>query len=468
MTQLEDRAPPFNEDAERAVLCACLLDAKAPLLAQRHIKTPAMFYREAHRRIWSAVLALLADSAPVEPVALANRLDASGDLDRIGGRDYIGELIDVVPTGANVEHHAQIVREMADRRAIIEAAQTLAREAYDRETPVNDVITRATSALAPVLVDASETKFINVKDLMLPTLEHLERLRSGTLQPGYTTGWPELDEKMGGGPVEGELVSIVGIPGNGKTAMAVNWCTNAILDQDLTCAFVSAEMRARQLLIRSLNMVASVRTEETRTGKLDDAAWRRLVWAGKQLIAGGRLWIDETPGPSIEDVRAKITLLKQQVPDLKYVFVDFMQLLKQRDRRRGDLESSELKAVAYGLKDLAAELQVVVVATVQPNDKQIEERADKRPQLRDIQGSSGIRQASHFILLCHRPGQFDAAAGDAYEVDIGKARELAQARVRLKWDGPHVRVTSPGRELLDERRLRAYPVDPVLQLGQAS
>lgn len=333
--QLEDRVPPHNEEAERAVLCACLLDPSSTLIAHGHIRTPAMFYRERHRVIWSAMLALVQERAPVEPVALANRLDAGGDLDRVGGREYILELIDVVATAANVEHHAQIVREAADRRAIIEAGTALVREAWDRERPVADVITRATATLAPVLVESSETKFVNVRDLMWPTLEHLERLRTGELQPGYTSGWPELDEKMGGGPIEGELVSIVGIPGNGKTAMAVNWCTNAILDQDLTCAFVSAEMRARQLLIRSLNMVGGVRTEETRTGKLDDSAWRRLVWAGKQLLAGGRLWIDETPGPSIEDVRAKVTLLKQQVPELVYVFVDFMQLLKQRDRRRG-------------------------------------------------------------------------------------------------------------------------------------
>lgn len=443
-----------NSEAERAILGACFLDPAAVLIARRHIKAPTYFYSLQNRLVWEALLHLTDVESAIDPVTVGFRLEALGVLENAGGKDYITVLLDATPTAANVEYHAKLVRELADRRTIVGIANGLLRSAQDRALAIEDVVAAATNALTPVAVDASATDFVSAKGHMWNVLEHLDRLNSGTSKPGFTTGWPELDEKMGGGPTPGELVSVVGIPGSGKTAVAINWATNAILDQGIACAFVSAEMRMRQLIIRQLNSVARVGTGETRTGRFHTDAWQRITAAAGRLTEGDLLFIDDTPAPSIEDVAAKVTLLKQRVPALKYLFVDFMQLLTQRDRRKGDLESSALKAVAYGLQALAARLEIVVVATVQPNDKQIEERNDKRPQLRDIQGSSGIRQASHFVLLCHRPQQFDPAAGDVFEIDIAKARELQQSHVKLYWDGPHQRLHSPGRDALEKAKGR--------------
>lgn len=453
-----------DAEAEAAVLGACFLDNAALLVARGVIKSPAHFYVRAHQLVWAAMIALADLQTAIDPVTMAAQLERTGDLERIGGKAAISPLLDAVPTAANISHHAQIVRELWDRREIFGVGHALMRHAQDRALPTSEVIAKATSSLTPVAVGAAQSNFVNAKDRWWQTMDYLEALSQHRVPAGLTTGWPELDAKMGGGPVPGEMVSIVGVPSSGKTAFAINWASYAILDRGVTCGFVSAEMTMRQLMIRQLNMIADVRTEETRTGRFPDGAWGRMSRAGRELWSTDLLHIDETPSPSIEDVIAKCTLMKQRVPALQYIFVDYFQLMRQESRRTGDLESSELKAVAQGLLHIAKSLEVVTVALVQPNDKQIKERADKRPQLEDVQGSSAIRQASHFVLLVYRPKLYDPTAGDDFEVNIGKARETATGKVTLRWDGAHMRVTSDGREQLDEMRRRRNDIAPELAL----
>jgi replicative DNA helicase len=427
--------PPYSEDAEQAVLAAMLIDQDAMMCAFG-IVDEGMFYAEKHRHLFSAMVYLAECGTTVDPMTLSDRLTTRGVLDRAGGKDYIGFLVDAVPTSANVEYHAKIVKEKAQLRGLAAMASTLSAEATRGELSSLELARHAAQSLLPFTVDDVDAPgFVRMKDSVWPTMELIEAQASGKVF-GLRTGYARIDNETGGFQ-PGELVILGGAEKMGKSVAAINIglriATRHPDDGGGGVAYVSAEMTKTAIVKRSLGITGKIEQRRLRNGKLIDTDWPRLANAGGKLSALP-FWIDDEAEPSLSDVVARCTALKAQHPELVAVVVDFLQLV--HDREKGIAESVELKRIAYGLKRMAKRLSVVVFAPCQLNTKQIEDLKEPRPRLKDLQGSSGMRQAADFICLLYRPSFYDSLDADPYaiEFNFAAAREASPFVAHLRWD----------------------------------
>ena len=446
----ERREAPHSDDAEVSVIAAMMLEESA-IVAVGELLDETMFYREKHRRLFKAIKVLFAQGTPPDPVSLAAQLESTGDLAGAGGREYLGELLYAIPTAANVTYHAGIVRDRALRRRVIDLARAAEFEAREVTTPIDVVTDALAKGLVPIATGKRQNGFEDVKYLVWPYIEHLERLGQPEYRAGVLTGYPEFDEKLFGGFQKGDFIILCGVPNSGKTAVLLNWLVNAAADAGVHGALVSAEMTRDGVIGRMVANLASVSGTKLRSGKLTVDENRAVVHAVSEL---GKLplALDDTPMPDLEDVVAKIRLRKAKDPELRLVGVDFIQLVQAR-AERGELGEAVLRRICYTLKALALELDLSLIATCQPNDKQIEDREEKRPTLRDLQGSAGMRQAADLVILLYRPGQYNTAGPNVdVELNVAKARDIPAFRQMLGWDGTHQRVTSRGREIVERNR----------------
>jgi replicative DNA helicase len=463
-----NRKPPCSDDAERAVIAAMLIDRQAILTAAT-VVTAEMFVGGRHRHLFRAIQAISLRDEVVDPLTVAHQLESQGVLKEAGGKDYLADLLDEIPTAANVAFHAEIVRGMARRRELMALGHRLQLEAAALDIPPETAFDRAAQTLLQLSTGSPSQGFRHVKKGVLAAMDRIFARRDGSEPPGLTTGFPELDDKMAGGPEPGSLVVVVGVPSSGKTSLV--WCMLNNLAQEGrgTVAMVSAEMTEAMLLDSALAAQAEVPRERIRqSDMLTDGELRRLGRAAARMIASP-VHVDDTEMPDVEDVVARCVTLKARYPDLTAIGVDFIQLLQLRSKGRGELQEAVLGHIAYQLKSLAKRLGVVVYAMAQPNDKQIEEREDKRPTLRDIQGTGRIRQAADTIMLLYRPGQYDANAGPEFEIHLAKNKFGSNTKVHLLWEGPFLRVTSEGRKQMELDRQRAEPaVQRPLGIGGAT
>lgn len=438
----------WSEDAERAVLAAMLLSPDAAVLAPSVVTADA-FYREGHRAAFAAMCQLQANGSVIDPLTLSAALEATGELTRVGGREYLGGLLDEVPTAAHLPQHAALVRDFAERRRLLTLGRELATAAQDVTVSLDAVRDAATGGLLRAMEGASDAGFKPAASGVRKVLQRLQDIESGTVTPGLLTGLPELDDKLDGGFQPGDLVLVVGVPSSGKSSLIINVLYRQALEGAGTTALVSAEMPEEIVMRGVVAGLADVPAAHIKRGALTPDEAHRVVAAAGQL-SRTPFFVDDTDTPTIEDVVVRCTLLKARHPDLVAVGVDFLQMIQRRERDRGESEELALEKTAYDLKGLAKRLGCVVFAAVQPNDKQVEDREDKRPQLRDIARSSGPRRACDAALLIYRPGQYAASAGPEMEINIGKLRTGALGRVDLEWEGPFVRVTSKRRRQLEQ------------------
>lgn len=432
-----ERRPPHSEDAEQAVLSALLIEPGAVLPVLEVVDADA-FYLERHRRLFRAMVTLAESGVTIDPLTVANELTRTGDLERAGGKEYLGVLLDAVPHGEHVVEHAKIVREKAQLRRLIELAMTVSGAAYAGDRSAAEIAREVSATLLPLAVDDGESAgFVPIRQLVWPTMERLEA-QAGGLVSGLRTGYARIDDETGGFQ-PGELIILGGAEKMGKSVAALNLGLR-IAERDAEAggggvAYVSAEMTEAAIVKRALGILGRIEQRKLRSGQLVDDDFPRLARAGGEL-AGLPLWIDDEAEPSLADVAARCTALKAQHPEIVLVVVDFLQLVHAREK--GLNESVELKRVAYGLKRLAKRLQIVVLAPCQVNTKDIEDGKDPRPRLKDLQGSSGMRQAADFIALLYRPAFYDALGANPYEFELNfaAAREASPFLARLRWD-PH-------------------------------
>lgn len=451
-----------NDDAERGVLAALLLagaeDNFRIATEVATLLTPKMFGRGAHRLVYEGMEALRTERIVIDPVTLLHKLTALGTLAAAGDAPFLAALLDEIPTTGNVMHHAHIVREMWQRREVRALAQRMQAMAQDRTVDIGDVFAWASKSLAPLASAKGEQGFRRIKQGLWATMERIEQRKAGTAATLIPTYLRELDAKLSGGVERGELVIVAGVPSCGKTTLVWNWLRELTLSGTGATGFVSAEMSEGMLLEAALSAEAAVPRAHLKSGALTEGELSDLVGAAGRLL-NQAIYIDDTVMPAIGDVENRCRLLKTKEPGLVAIGVDFIQLLQDRDRGRGELRSEQITQIVYRLKSLALELGVVMVALAQPNDKQIEDRDDKRPQMRDLQGSSGMRQAADHVWLLYRPKMYDSSQADTIEVNLGKQKAGATGTAILEWDGPRLRVISP-----EERRLREH--DERLKLEQ--
>jgi replicative DNA helicase len=415
-----------SDDAEQAVLGACLLDRDAIPKARAVLRTDD-FYRVGNRHVFDALCTMFDDGEIPEALSLAAHLEAAGQLAQAGGREYLGFLCDVTPFSETVVQHARIVRERADARALLAICRETAAQLVQGEKPA-ELAQHVASEVLPIAVSRVATDFRTSRDVVFETLEAIEAKAQGRGVPSIRTGYHEIDTALAGGFEPGELAFLCAAPGGCKTALALNIATNVALDDRIGAAVVSAEMGRKANMQRILSRLSGVPAKKIReaTG-LDHDDFARLTRASG-AIAHAPLWIDDTTRPAMRQIEAKARRLKALHPTLRLLVVDFIQLLELEQKRSGKSEDNralELTKIAYSLKHLSKEIDVATIATAQVDAAAVEKRSDKRPLLSDIRWSQGIRESADFVGMLFRPRAYDPGVSeDTLEVRFDKARDL--------------------------------------------
>ncbi len=414
----------------------------------------SMFYREGHRRLFRAMIRLWEQGEVIDAVTLSEYLKTAGDFDAIGGTPYLAQLLDAVPTAANVEYHARIVREKAVLRRLIEAATSIIQATYDSKGEVEELLDEAEQKIFQIAQTHERRGFVWIKELLWPAMEQIE-LMSQNSSPitGVPTGFADLDT-LTAGFQKGDLVIVAARPSMGKTAFTLNVAQHAAIGARQAVAFFSLEMSKESLVQRMLTSEARVDASRVRTGRLRDDDYPRLAQAAG-LLNTAPIYVDDMPAISILEMRAKARRLKADRPDLALVIVDYLQLM--RGSGRNENRQQEVSEVSRGLKALAKELDVPVVALSQLS-RAVESRPEKRPMMSDLRESGALEQDADVIMFLYRPEYYhgptdkdgNSLEGKA-ELIIGKQRNGATGTVQLifhkeftrfesyspRSDGPH-------------------------------
>jgi replicative DNA helicase len=428
-----DRTAPRAPEAEQAVIAAMLMDTDAILRASEHVDD-TMFYDERHRRIFRAMIAISQRNEVVDPVTLANELNRRGELDASGGKEYIGELIDAVPTAANVEYHAKIVKEKALLRRLIETSTAIITEAFQGRSTAEELLDDAEQKIFQVSQQRGLQGFTRVKELMWPTMERIEALqRGGKTITGVASGFTDLDE-LTSGFQPSDLVIVAARPSMGKTALVLNIAQYAAIEKNVPVAVFSLEMSKESLVQRMLTAEGRVDAQKMRKGLLRDEDYSRLARAAG-ILSGAPIWIDDSAGISLLEIRSKARRLKAD-QDIGMVVVDYLQLIQ--GPASSESRQQEISQISRSLKALAKELSVPVIALSQLSRAPEQRAGDHRPQLSDLRESGAIEQDADLVMFIYRQEIYDGPTdkdGNSLEgraeVIIGKQRNGPVGLVNL-------------------------------------
>ncbi|MEJ2215221.1 MAG: replicative DNA helicase [Gemmatimonadota bacterium] len=411
-----DRQPPYAMEAEVSVLGGMLIDVDAVAKAVE-VVDDGMFYREGHRRIFRAMARLFQRGDVVDPVTVSEELKKTEELDSAGGLPYLAELLDAVPTAANIEYHARIVRERALLRRLIEASSQIIRDAYEPgERSVEEVLDEAEHKVFQVAQSHEREGFVWIKKILYPTFERIEQLQAA--QGGITgvpTGFTDLDGKTGGFQ-RGDLVILASRPSMGKTAMVVTVAMYAAISRQIPVALFSLEMSKEQLVQRMLCSEALVDLGRLLRGRLSDDDYVRLAQAAGHLNTAP-IWIDDSGVLTVLEMRAKARRLKAEQPELGMVIVDYLQLMQGSNAENRQQEVSE---ISRGLKALAKELHVPIIALSQLS-RAPEQRSEHRPQLSDLRESGSLEQDADLVMFLYRPEYYVSDMEAQEKGIVGKA-----------------------------------------------
>ncbi|HEY7896077.1 MAG TPA: replicative DNA helicase [Gemmatimonadaceae bacterium] len=418
-----DRRPPYSEEAETAVLGAMLMDQDAILRATEHVDD-TMFYREGNRRIFRAMVAIVERGEVVDPLILADELARRGDLEMAGGKDYIAFLVDAVPTSANVEYHARIVKEKALQRRLIETCTALITQAYEGRSTAADLLDEAEQRVFQVSQQRGMQGFVRIKELMWPTMERIEALqRGGKTITGVPSGFTDLDE-MTSGFQNADLIILAARPSMGKSSLVLNIAQFAAIEKHTPVAVFSLEMSKESLLQRMLTSEARVDAQRLRKGMLRDEDFTRMARAAGTLSAAP-IWIDDTSGISLLEIRSKARRLRADAK-IELVIIDYLQLISGPS---SESRQQEISLISRSLKALAKELNVPVIALSQLSRAPEQRAGDHRPQLSDLRESGAIEQDADVVMFIYRQEVYDGPTdkdGNSLEgraeVIVGKQR----------------------------------------------
>ena len=437
------KIPPQNLEAEESVLGGILLDNHAcnlvlPILRAEH------FYRDAHRKIFGAMVELNERGSPVDIVTLTEGLRQRGQLQDVGGATFIAELANRVPTAANAEHYARIVREKALLRGLISTATEIATEAYESQTDVERFVDVAESKIFAIAEQKVTSEFFPVSELLPAAIKEVEKLfERKEMITGVPTGFHDLD-RMTAGMHSGDLIIVAGRPGMGKTALALNMGTVAALQTGIGVAIFSLEMSKEQLVLRMLCSEALVNYQDVRSGRLHEKDFAKLASA-----AGGLhqaiIYIDDSAGLSILELRAKARRLKREIHarggELGLIIIDYLQLM--RGSGRSDSREQEISEISRSLKALAKQLELPVMALSQLNRRVEEKGADRRPVMANLRESGAIEQDADVILFVYREAAYNKELSPEEEreaeIIIGKQRNGPTGTVNVTFRKEYMR-----------------------------
>ena len=433
------KVPPHDEDAEQAVLGSMLTDNDAVMAAVEVLKEDA-FYREDNKIIYQAILNLYSKSEPIDIITLKDELESMGKFEQVGGFEYLASLPDKVPTTANVQKYIKIVEEKSVLRNLIKTANEIIELGYNPTEDVEDIMDGAEKKIFDIMQSKNTKSYTPIKDVLVESFTNLEKLYN---QKQHVTGVPtqfyDLDDKTAG--LHGsELILVAARPAMGKTAFALNIATNAALRANVPVAIFSLEMSKDQLVNRMLCSEAMVDSNKVRTGKLDEEDWTKLAEAIGPLSEAG-VYIDDTPGISVMEIRTKCRKLKME-KNIGLVVIDYLQLISGSNKRNGSREQ-EISEISRALKVLAKELNVPVIALSQLS-RAVEQRDDHRPMLSDLRESGAIEQDADIVMFLYRDDYYnkESEKKDIAEVIIAKQRGGQTGTVELLWMGNYTKFVN--------------------------
>jgi replicative DNA helicase len=427
------RQTPWSEEAEQAVLGAMLIDQDAALKAAQLLSDTA-FYRDAHRRLFRAMLLILEKGDVIDPLVLRDGLERRGDLEAAGGVEYIAELLDVVPTAANVEYHTRIVKDRALRRRLIEAGTAIVQNAYEGPDEIDALLDTAEQRVFEVSFQRTTQEFVRLKSLVWDTMERIEARHQGEeAVHGVRSGFKDLD-RLTNGLQPSDLIIVAARPSMGKSAFCLNLATHAAIEEKVPVAVFSLEMARDQLVERMLASESLVDLHRFRSGKLLEEDFSKLSYA-VGILGQAPIWIDDTPALNLLELRSKARRLKAE-HGIGLFVIDYLQLINAP--RESENRQAEISFISRSLKALARELRTPVVALSQLSRAPEQRGGDRRPMLSDLRDSGAIEQDADLVMFIYRAEMYksvlerdqDAREGTA-EVILAKHRNGPTGTITL-------------------------------------
>lgn len=429
------RTPPHDLDAEKSVLGGVLLDNVSMMHIIDVIRAED-FYRPNHQRIFEAILRLQEKGEPIDEITLSTELQSAQQLDAVGGALYIASLVDRIPTAANIAAYAKIVREKSVLRQLINTATDVATAGYEGNENVDELLDQAEKMIFEIANKREKRGLVPVKETTKEALKRIEKLfERREAVTGCPTGYDDLD-KILSGLQPSDLLIIAARPSVGKTAFSLNVVQNAAIRHKRSCAVFSLEMAKEQLVMRMLCAEGRIDGSRMRGGFLTENDWPRLGRAAG-VIAESKIFIDDTPGINVLELRAKCRRLKAE-SGLDMIMIDYLQLM--RSHRNVQSREQEISEISRGLKGIAKELNVPVIALSQLN-RSVESRQDKRPMMSDLRESGAIEQDADVIAFIYRDEVYNPESPDkgTAEIIIAKHRNGPTGTVKLRFFNEYVR-----------------------------
>ncbi len=423
-----DRTPPQDMAAEQSVLGAMLL-SKDAIADVNEILRGTDFYRPAHEIVHDAIVDLFGRGEPADPVTVAAELQRRGELARVGGAPYLHTLSANVPIAANAGYYAEIVREKAILRRLVEAGTKIVQIGYAGEGQVDDVVDQAQAEVYKITEKRASEDYAPLSDIMHHVLDEIEAIgnREAGLY-GVPTGFADFDD-LTNGLHNGQMIIVAARPGVGKSTLALDLCRAASIHNNMASVFFSLEMNRSEITMRLLSAEAKVPLNHIRTGQMTDDDWARLARKMGE-VESAPMFIDDSPNMTMMEIRAKARRLKQR-HDLRLIVIDYMQLMTSGKK----VESRQLEVSEFSrqIKLLAKELEVPIIALSQLN-RGPEQRSDKRPMISDLRESGSLEQDADMVILLHREDMYEKESPRAGEADLivakhrnGPTREIVVA-----------------------------------------
>ena len=432
------KVPPHDIEAEQAVIGSMLTDQEAVYAAIERLK-PEDFYREDNKQIYTAILNIYNKAEPIDIITLKAELSSMGKLDAVGGLEYIVELPEKVPTTANVDRYIKIVEEKSLLRNLIRAANEILSSGYAQEDDVENIVDHAEKKIFDVMQKKSQKGYTTIKDVLVESFTKLEELYNQKEHiTGVPTGFAELDKKTAG--LHGsELILIAARPAMGKSAFALNIGSYAATRANVPVAIFSLEMSKEQVGNRILCSEALVDSNNVRTGELNDEELGKLAETSGEL-SQAPIYIDDTPGISVMETRAKCRKLKLE-KNIGLVIIDYLQLIQGSGKTSS--REQEIAEISRSLKILAKEIEVPVIALSQLS-RAVEARPDHRPMLSDLRESGSIEQDADIVMFLYRDDYYneDSEKKNIAEVIIAKQRAGSTGTVELAWLGKYTKFAN--------------------------
>jgi len=433
------RIPPQSIEAEQSVIGSMLIDKEVIPVVMEVLK-PEDFYRPDHKEIYDVIIELFDRAQPIDLITVSERLKLHGKLELVGGLEYLTNIATEVPTTANVKHYAKIVEEKSLLRKLIRASSDIVELGFNASEEVSFILDKAEQNIFDILQKRSSQGFVPIKDVLVDTFNKLEELYNNKGHiTGIPTGFSDLDFKTSG-LHNSDLVLVAARPAMGKTAFALNLAQNAAVHSGIPVAIFSLEMSKEQLVNRMLCSEAMVDSNKMKTGQLEDNDWQKVARALGPL-SEAPIFIDDTPGISITEIRAKCRRLKLE-HNLGLVVIDYLQLM-QGSKSRGENRQQEISEISRSLKILAKEINIPVICLSQLS-RAAETRTDHRPILSDLRESGAIEQDADIVMFLYRDDYYnpDTEKKNIAEVILAKHRSGSTGTIELVWLGQYTKFAN--------------------------